>query len=357
MSRAAKPAASATRLSLIQKIDMLPALVSILSVGFISLFSGLVRGKKGAPSLHLHIAYAILRKATARLSPLQLQLVSPSTDATYLQYIQSARQTPQSVDLGNDAKGHWIGDKNAKKVLVWYHGGGFCLPANMGYFKFFEQLVQSTGHDLAVLALSYTLAPHARYPEQLSQAVEALRYIVMQTHRSPLDVFVGGDSAGGNLAVGLLSHLSHPHPAIPALNLEEPLAGVMLISPWTSLDANPVGVFNNIGDLITTQVAGPWSSAYLGDAERDYYSDPSNAPSTWFENLLVKEILVLGGGNEIMRSMIEGFVSKVQMAFPSVELFIGEREAHVAPVFNLYVGSKIETKQGKALKEWLKKML
>ncbi|KAF7181172.1 hypothetical protein CNMCM7691_000301 [Aspergillus felis] len=355
MSRAAKPAASATRLSLIQKIDMLPALVSILSVGFISLFSGLGRGKKGAPSLHLHIAYAILRKATARLSPLQLHF---PVDRGHLPAIYPVGAADSSErGFGQRCQGHWIGDKNAKKVLVWYHGGGFCLPANMGYFKFFEQLVQSTGHDLAVFALSYTLAPHARYPEQLSQAVEALRYIVMQTHRSPLDVFVGGDSAGGNLAVGLLSHLSHPHPAIPALNLEEPLAGVMLISPWTSLDANPVGVFNNIGDLITTQVAGPWSSAYLGDAERDYYSDPSNAPSTWFENLLVKEILVLGGGNEIMRSMIEGFVSKVQMAFPSVELFIGEREAHVAPVFNLYVGSKIETKQGKALKEWLKKML
>jgi hypothetical protein len=40
-----------------------------------------------------------------------------------------------------------------------------------------------------------------------------------------------------------------------------------------------------------------------------------------------------------------------------VELFFGEREAHVAPVFNLYVGSKTETEQGMKLKEWLKKLL
>ncbi|KJK65720.1 Ae [Aspergillus parasiticus SU-1] len=360
MSKTAKPAVSATRLSLVQKLDMLPALVSIFSVGVVSLFSGLVPGMRRAPSLHLHVAYAMLRKATSRLSPLQLQLASPSTESIYLRYMRSARLTPQSVDLGTGAKGHWLGDKNAKKVLVWYHGGGFCLPANMGYFKFFEQLIQSagdSGHDLAVFVLSYTLAPHMRYPGQLSQVVEALRYIVMQTHRSPLDVLVGGDSAGGNLAVGLLSHLSHPHPAIPALNLEEPLAGVILISPWTSLDANPVGLSKDTGDLITTQVAGPWSSAYLGGADKDYYSDASNAPSTWFENLQVKEILVLGGGNEIMRPMIEAFVQKVQVAFPSVELFIGELEAHVAPVFNLYVGSKMETQQGEKLKNWLKKML
>jgi acetyl esterase/lipase len=250
----------------------------------------------------------------------------------------------------------------------------------MGYFKFFEELISSartSGYDLAVFVLSYTLAPHARYPRQLVQATEALRYIVSQTHHSPSDVLVGGDSAGGNLAVGVLSHLSHPHPAIPELKLDEPLAGVVLISPWTSLEASPTGVSNNIGDLITTQVAGPWSSAYLGDTSRDYYTDASTAPSTWFENLLAKNILVLGGGNEIMRPMIEDFVQKVEVphlsnflsypetngtdckkiGFPSVELFIGEREAHVAPVFNLYVGSKMETEQGKKLKEWLKKLL
>lgn len=162
-----------------------------------------------------------------------------------------------------------------------------------------------------------------RYPGQLGQAVEALRYIVMQTHRSPADVIVGGDSAGGNLAIGVLSHLSHVHPAIPELKLEEPLAGVVLISPWTSLDVSPA-VSNNIGDLITTQVGGPWSSAYLNGAKRNNYTDASNAPSTWFKNLLVKEILVLGGGNEIMRSMIEDFVQKVKVPHLSNDLLDSE---------------------------------
>lgn len=195
-------------------------------------------------------------------------------------------------------------------------GGGFCLPASMAYFNFFEQLIVSTrtaGHDLAVFVLSYTLVPHAQYPRQLVQAIEALQYIVTETHRGPGDVLVGGDSAGGNLAVGVLSHLSHSHPAIPNLKLDQPLAGVVLLSPWTSLELIPTGSSNNIGDLITTQVAGPWSSGYLGDNDRDYYTDASTAPSTWFENALTTNILVLGGGNEIMRPMIEHFVQKVKV--------------------------------------------
>lgn len=61
------------QLSLAGKLDMLPALATIISVGFVSMFTGLTRSKKDAPTLRLHIAYAILRKTSQRLSPLQLQ--------------------------------------------------------------------------------------------------------------------------------------------------------------------------------------------------------------------------------------------------------------------------------------------
>lgn len=61
------------QLSLADKLDVVPALAIIISVGFVSMFTGLTRSQKDAPTLRLHIAYAILRKASQRLSPLQLQ--------------------------------------------------------------------------------------------------------------------------------------------------------------------------------------------------------------------------------------------------------------------------------------------
>lgn len=237
----------------------------------------------------------------------------------YEQYARSARVTPQTVDLGcHGAKGHWIGNKNAKHVLVWYHGGGFCLPANAGYFKFWADVVASSraaGKDVAVFALTYTLAPHARYPTQLTQAVEALRYVLDQKRHRPSQIFLGGDSAGGNLAVGVLSHLAHPHPAIKELKLEEPLAGTAVIAPWTSLDENhsQEKVYSG-GDLITPFVGKPWSRHYLNGTARDYYTDASLAPSSWFETYPVKQILVLGGGNEVLLPIIEDFVEKLKVS-------------------------------------------
>lgn len=56
----------------------------------------------------------------------------PTTNKIYEQYIKKTRQLPDTVNLGNGGLGHWVGDKNAENVLVWYHGMVF-LPT-LGVF-------------------------------------------------------------------------------------------------------------------------------------------------------------------------------------------------------------------------------
>lgn len=191
-------------------------------------------------------------------------------------------------------------------------GGGFCVPANAGYFKFWANLVRvsrDAGKDFSIFAVSYTLAPNARYPTQLTQAVEALRYILNSTSRSPSQILLGGDSVGGNLAIGVLSHLAHPHLSIEALKVSEPLAGMAAIGPKTSMDDNfdETSIYYG-GDLITPGTSKMWSRTYLAGAARDYYTDASDAPSTWFQSFPVKEILIVAGQNEILLHKIEAFV-------------------------------------------------
>lgn len=64
------------RLSLLGLLDMIPGLLTTVIYGIFSFWSGLFRGERDAKTLFLHIAYAVLRKATARLTPLQLQYVA-----------------------------------------------------------------------------------------------------------------------------------------------------------------------------------------------------------------------------------------------------------------------------------------
>ena len=275
--------------------------------------------------------------------------------------MKKTKQPPRTVRLGDTGgHGHWIGPENASHVLIWYHGGGFGLPANRGYFKFFARLLddaRQANKSLAVFCLSYTLAPHAQYPVQLRQAVEALRH-VLQSYQ-PEQVLLGGDSAGGNLVGGVLSHLAHIHPDIEPLPLPEgqQLKGAMLLSPWTLMESEFADQkIDSTGDIITEHVAGPWSGGYLGSATRDLYTDLSKAPREWFAEFPVQRILICVGGTEIMFPMLEDLVKRMREA-REVETVVGENECHVAPVYHLYLGENRETQQGKKIKTWLRECI
>lgn len=64
------------RLSLWAKLDILTALPLIALTAVWAMVTGFFRGEKQPPAFLLHVAYAVMRKATTRLTPLQLQYVT-----------------------------------------------------------------------------------------------------------------------------------------------------------------------------------------------------------------------------------------------------------------------------------------
>jgi hypothetical protein len=68
-----EPAIVSKKLTLFGLLDMIPGLAITVVYGITAFWTGIFRGEKDAKTLFLHIAYAVLRKATARLTPLQLQ--------------------------------------------------------------------------------------------------------------------------------------------------------------------------------------------------------------------------------------------------------------------------------------------
>ncbi|KAJ6142523.1 Alpha/beta hydrolase fold-3 [Penicillium samsonianum] len=349
------------KLSIKEKLDFFPAVASIVIAYIYALLTGLRRTERQAKSLSLHLGYALFRKATSRLTPSQMQYILPPSHKIYEQHSKKTGGLPESVELGDGALGHWVGDRNADNVIVWFHGGGFGLPANMGYFKFYTQLLRdlkASGKSVAVFSLTYTLAPIAVYPTQLRQAVNCLRYILSQPNRDPSTVFLGGDSAGGNLVGGVLSHLAHPHAEINSLPLHSNLGGAVMIAPWTLLEKEFPGMeIYNGGDIITEAVAGPWATAYIGAGKRDYYTDLSTAPADWFATFPVNSVLITAGGNEIMLPLIQDFAVKFKEGFENVELFVGHRECHVAPIYHLELGDVTKTEQGKKVEAVLAELM
>lgn len=113
--------------------------------------------------------------------------------------------------------------------MLYFHGGGWAMPCSDAHFEFGTSLMaaaEKEGKEIAVLFLQYDLAPAAQYPRQLEQAVELLRYATTTLQRAPEKIMLMGDSAGGNMVLGVLSHLMHPQPKIQPLKLGGTLKGL-----------------------------------------------------------------------------------------------------------------------------------
>lgn len=83
-----------------------------------------------------------------------------------------------------------------------------------------------------------------------------------------VQVFIGGDSAGGNLALALLSHILHPHPKFEdelRVKLSAPLAGAILTSPWVKFPTTDDSAKRNEGgDFICKPAGDRWAAAFNG---------------------------------------------------------------------------------------------
>jgi len=90
----------------------------------------------------------------------------------------------------------------ALPVLLYLHGGGWTYGSIDSHDRFARLLAQDAG--IAVLSLDYRLAPEAPFPAPRDDALAALAWIEQGGAGALVDptrIAVGGDSAGGNLAL------------------------------------------------------------------------------------------------------------------------------------------------------------
>jgi acetyl esterase/lipase len=248
-------------------------------------------------------------------------------------------------------------------------GGGYVLPPSPEFYEFMFQIVDAItkqGKSVAVLFLSYDLAPGAIYPRQLQQAAALLHHVLTKLGKDPQNLVLTGDSAGANLALSLLSHIAHPHPSgtIQPIDLKRKnLTGAVLISPWVdfSTDAQSFTT-NKYKDCIDPNAVQQWSSAFLGEpyphaSKLDCYNQASTAPESWWEGLPVEKVLVLAGDEEVLVDGIVKFADKLKRGLGEgrVELFVAKGEFHDQPTVDLQLGYKesAEGKQAKLIKRWI----
>jgi epsilon-lactone hydrolase len=143
--------------------------------------------------------------------------------------------------------------------ILYLHGGGYILGSAQATTNFAGQIAARVGADTFVA--EYRLAPEHTFPAAIDDALAAYRGLVTEGVEK---IVVSGDSAGGGLALALLSILS----AEKQYGMLQP-AGAAVMSPWTDLaltassfesraEADPIFARNVLANL---------AGAYVSDAD------------------------------------------------------------------------------------------
>ncbi|KAI7182506.1 hypothetical protein KC363_g8733 [Hortaea werneckii] len=353
-------------LTLMGKLMLIPHFGKVLLATGLRIFTSplrLLTGGTAANTWLKDIVYSAIRANISAMTPAQENYVKGTTEAIYLDFAKKAKFQPDTDALPSGMKVHWLGTKNADKIIVYLHGGGYVMPALPGHVQWCYEMAKSMseqdGRSISCVFPSYTLAPQAQYPTQLKQAVECVDMLISKMGKKPSNIIIAGDSAGGNLALAVLSHVLHPHPQVPKLEISEPFAGAILISPWTRFHYHDA-IFdrNQSSDYVTFEAASRWASLYLGGKEYDNYNMAYVAPVSWFEGLekVARDILVWGGGGEVLIGSIDAIAEKLKKAHPRVEYVVQPGASHEDFIIDTLLGYK-NVQGTEVIRRWIQQRL
>ena len=140
-------------------------------------------------------------------------------DMTIRCYQSSYQLDQKNDDLYNDeiSDNELSSDKpnDDKVVMLFFHGGGYCIGDLDTHHEFCHTVCSQTGW--AVVSVDYRLAPEYRAPTALKDCLAA--YVWLSEYADTLGasssrIVLSGDSAGGCLAILVAQQITMPTPAL-----------------------------------------------------------------------------------------------------------------------------------------------
>ena len=211
-----------------------------------------------------------------------------------------------SAEIGG-VPGEWVeGDSAPQGILLYLHGGGYFACSAETHRPI---TVSYAMRGFRVFAANYRLAPENQFPAAIDDAVAAYRGLLDAGHQ-PGRIVLGGDSAGGGLALSLLVGLRDAGIPLPA--------GAAVFSPWTDLAATGESIRTNARRcaMFHGKDIGPSARYYLGE------TDPRNplASPLYADLAGLPPLLLHVGANEVLRDDSIRFAERARAAGVRAEL-------------------------------------
>ena len=232
-------------------------------------------------------------------------------------------------DTATPLQGEWIeraGNETVPdaRTLLYLHGGGyyFCSPRTHRAIT----LGLARAAEARTFVPDYRLAPEHRFPAAVEDALAAYRGLIAAGIPAGR-IVVGGDSAGGGLALALLLSLRDAGEPLPA--------GAALFSPWTDLAATGESILaNNRSDPM-------FHGAHIAEAARFYLGDtlPTEplASPLYADLRGLPPLFIQASDSEVLLDDSTRFAEKARRAGVAVAFRAWPRLPHVWQLFHAFL--------------------
>lgn len=201
-------------------------------------------------------------------------------------------------------------------VLVFFHGGGFVSGSKDSHRKLAAHLARAAG--CRALIPDYRLVPEHTFPAQLEDARALYDWLLTEGHQ-PSKIAFAGDSAGANIATASALSLKRDNRPLPA--------AIVAFSPWYDMEAVGETFESNAATdaFISRELVHFVAPLFLGGHSpadplaNPLHSDPSGLPP----------VFLTCGGDETLRSNVEGFAELARQAGVEVALQVCDGMQHV----------------------------
>lgn len=200
----------------------------------------------------------------------------------------------------------------AQPTVVYFHGGGWVIGSLDSHDRLCRSLANASGFK--VISVDYRLAPEHKYPAAVDDAEAAFHYI--RAHASdfgidPAQLYVGGDSAGGNLSAVVCQRAFDNGMPLPA--------GQVLIYPATGHHHETASKKEFANGFLLTAGAMDWFAGhYLSSGAQ--LRDPSVSPFFAQNTSGLPPTFVLTAEYDPLRDEGEAYAVKLQESGVSVLL-------------------------------------
>lgn len=220
----------------------------------------------------------------------------------------------------------WIIPKRLRedRILFYLHGGGYMFGSFQSHKGMVARIAKACG--CRAFVAEYALAPQFPFPAALTDSLSAYEWLAK--YKEPnVQLVIGGDSAGGGLALATMQELRDTDQPLPH--------AAVLLSPWTDLSLSGESIVENesVDPYIRPHYVRACASMVLNGASPE---NPKASPLFGdFSNL--PPILCQVGGVEILLDDSRRIAEKVKAAGGSIDLEVWDGLMHIWHFFGLLI--------------------